>query len=191
MYTISVKVHGTAPLMQHRYPVPDLKSMTKGGRLQTGAIDYTQEWRAYIYANSDGIYQPAAHFDGAMVKAAVNYKISGKRGKTYKDLFKATVFVTPEEIPFSMPIPDELDTDADKPLYLDMRPVVVNRSRVVRIRPTFSPGWELEFTIEVIDDSIAPELVQDILVLAGKTCGIGDFRPKFGRFSVIKFEVQN
>jgi len=190
MYTIDVTVKGVAPLMQHRFPVPELAMMTKGGKLQTGAVDYTQEWRNYLYVNPDGeIFQPATHFESAMIRAAVNYKITGKRGKTYKDLFSAAVFVTPEQILHGINEPDELDADADKPLYLDMRPVVVNRARVVRIRPTFSPGWELSFTIEVIDDSINAELIHDVLSLAGKTVGIGDFRPKFGRFMVTKFEV--
>jgi hypothetical protein len=189
MYTISVHVQGTAPLMQHRFPIPDLDDMSKGGTKVTGAKDYTQEWREYFYATKDGeIYQPAAHFEAAMVKAAVNFRITGKGRKTYKDLFRAAVFVTPEQIPHGVKVPDELDTDADKTLYLDMRPVVVVRARVVRIRPTFKAGWKLNFQIEVIDDQIAPELVNDVLLLAGKSVGIGDFRPKFGRFMVTKFD---
>ena len=190
MYTVDVKVRGTAPLIQHRFPIPELDDMSKGGTVRTGAKDYTREWCGYFYETPNGmIYQPAAHFEGAMVKSAVNFKITGRRGRTYKDLFRAAVFVTPDQIPHNIAVPDELDTDADKPLYLDVRPVVVNRARVVRIRPTFSAGWELEFTLEVIDDQINSELVQDVLALAGKTVGIGDFRPKFGRFSVARFEV--
>lgn len=190
MYTVEVKVKGDAPLMQHKFPMPELGDMTKGGTKSTGAKDYTEEWREYFYLAKDGgIYQPAEHFEGAMVKAAVGFKIAGKRGKTYKDLFRAAVFVSPEEIPHGVTEPKELDADADKRLYLDMRPVVVQRARVVRIRPTFKPGWELEFEIEVIDDQIQPALLQDVLTLAGKTVGIGDYRPKFGRFSVVKFEV--
>jgi hypothetical protein len=192
MYTIDVKIKGTAPLLQHRFPMPSLAAMSKGGIKHTGAIDYTKEWKQYFYANSAGeIYQPASHIEGAMIRAAVNFKIQGKRGKTYKDLFRATVFVTPDEIPHNgFTVPDELDTDADKPLYLDMRPVVVQRSRVVRIRPAFKTGWKLEFTIEILDDQVAPELVQDVLALAGKTVGIGDHRPRFGRFTVTRFEVR-
>lgn len=190
MYTIDVTVEGTAPLMQHRFPVPELADMSKGGKRQTGATDYTQEWREYFYADADGnIFQPSTHFEGAMVKAAVNYKIQGKRGKTYKDLFSAAVFVTPEQIPHGVKVPQECTTDGDEPLYLDVRPVVVNRARVVRIRPTFKPGWKLDFTIEVIDDSINAELINDVLTLAGKTVGVGDFRPKFGRFMVTRFQV--
>lgn len=192
MYMVSVKAKGVSPLMQHRFPMPTFEEMVKGGTKSTGAKDYTKEWKEYFYETKDGmIFQPAAHFEASMVKAAVNFKITGKRGKTYKDLFRAAVFVTPEEIPHNIPVPDVLDTDGDKPLYLDMRPVVVNRARVVRIRPTFKSGWELAFGIEVIDDQISPELVQDVLTLAGKTVGIGDFRPKFGRFSVIRFEVNH
>jgi len=190
MYTVDCKVKGVSPLIQHRFPIPDPEDASKGGRKSTGAIDYSEEWREYFYATAEGmIYQPATHFEGAMVKAAVNFKVVGKRGKTYKDLFSASVFVLPDQIPHNITVPDELGTDGDQPLYLDVRPVVVNRARVIRIRPAFSPGWILEFDIEVIDDQIHPELVHDILTLAGKTVGIGDFRPKFGRFEVIRFEA--
>ncbi len=176
--------------MQHRYPLPDLATMGKGGHKQTGAMDFSQEWRNYFYATTGGeIFQPSSHFEGAMTKAAAGFRITGKRGKTYKDLFQSAVFVAPDQIPFGFKVPDELDTDGDKPLYLDMRPVVVNRARVVRIRPTFKAGWSLEFEITVIDDQISPEMVQDVLILAGKTVGIGDFRPRFGRFSVVGFDV--
>jgi hypothetical protein len=168
MYTIEVQVEGTAPLMQHRFPMPTLEELGEGGKIQTGAKDYTQEWREYFYTDDEGnIYQPASHFEGSMVKAAVNFKITGKRGKTYKDLFKAAVFVTPEAIPHGVKVPDELTTDGDAPLYLDMRPVVVQRSRVVRIRPTFKTGWKLEFNIEVVDDQIPAPMVNEVLALAG------------------------
>lgn len=191
MYTVECRITGAAPLMQHRYPMPDLATLAKGGKKSSGAKDYTQEWREYLYATKDGqIYQPAVHIEGALAKAAVNFKVTGKRGKSYADLFKAALFVSPDELPHGIQVPDELDTDADKVLYLDMRPVVVQRARVVRIRPCFKPGWSLDFTITVIDDELPSEIVQDALTLAGKAVGIGDFRPRFGRFSVARFEVQ-
>ncbi len=190
MYTVNCRVVGTAPLMQHRYPMPDFASLGKGGKRTTGEKDYTQEWREYLYTTKDGmIYQPAVHFEGAMIKAAINFKIKGKRGASYKDLFKAALFIGPDEIPHNIPVPEELDADADKPLYLDARPVVVQRARVVRIRPVFKAGWTLDFEITVIDDELPADVVQDALTLAGKAVGVGDFRPRFGRFSVARFEV--
>jgi hypothetical protein len=47
----------------------------------------------------------------------------------------------------------------------------------------------LNFIINVIDDELPSGILQDVLVLAGKAVGIGDFRPKFGRFAVSQFEV--
>lgn len=191
MYEVGVKITGAAPLMQHRYPMPEFENLSKGGKKQTGAKDYTQEWREYLYCTKDGtIYQPAVHLEGALIKAAANFKIQGKRGASYKDLFKAALFISPDEIPHNIAVPDTLDTDADKPLYLDARPVVVQRARIVRVRPTFKAGWELEFIITVIDDELPSGIVQDALTLAGKAVGIGDYRPRFGRFSVSRFEVQ-
>lgn len=189
MFTVSTRVRGTAPLMQHRYPMPEFSTMSKGGKKVSGSIDYTTEWKQYFYAVDGQVVQPATHFEGALIKAASAFKVQGKRGMTYKDLFKSAVFVTPENIPHGIEVPAELDPDADKPLYLDVRPVVVQRARVVRIRPCFKAGWELEFEIECLDDQIAPELIQDVLTHAGKVVGIGDYRPRFGRFNVTGFEV--
>lgn len=191
MYTVSVQVEGISPLLQHKYPLPDFENLSKGGKQKTGEVNYSEEWRQYLYANADGeVYQPALHFDGAMVKAAAGYKIQGARGKTYKDLFKGNVFCSPDEILHGIKTPNTLDADADKPLYLDVRPVVVQRARVVRIRPAFKPGWKLDFEITVLDDQVPANVVNEVLSLAGRTVGIGDFRPRFGRFMVTRFEVQ-
>jgi hypothetical protein len=192
MYQVEVKVKGLSVLLQHRFPVPTYEEMGVGGKKQTGSKNYQQEWRESLYASEKGeIYQPANHFELSMVKAATNFKITGRRGKTYKDLVAANVVIDPERIPFGITVTenDDLTTDADQPLYLDLRPVVVNRGRIPRIRPAFKPGWELEFVINVLDDELPATMLQDILVLAGKTVGVGDYRPKFGRFAVVKFEV--
>ncbi len=191
MYTVSCSIEGIAPLMQHRFPMPDLATQRKGGTRSTGAKDYTIEWKDYFYAEPDGqIYQPASHLEGALINAAASFKVAGKRGKTYKDLFKANIFVDPQAIPHEgFMVPEELDTDADKPLYLDARPVVVQRARVVRIRPCFKAGWKLSFEIQVIDDEIQPSMLNDVIALAGRVVGIGDYRPRFGRFMVTEFET--
>lgn len=190
MYTVSISIEGMAPLMQHRFPVPDFEDLGKGGRRVTGEQDYSQEWKGYLYVTPDGeIYQPATHIDSAMVKAAAGYKIQGARGKTYKDLFKGNVFTSPETILHNVKAPETLDTDTGKQLYLDVRPVVVQRARVIRVRPCFAPGWNLAFEISVLDDQIPTNVVNEVLQLAGRTVGIGDFRPRFGRFMVTKFEV--
>ena len=120
---------------------------------------------------------------------AASFKVTGKRGKSYKDLVSANVVIDPEKIPFGIENPVDLDCDADKALYLDLRPVVIMRARVVRVRPAFKLGWTLNFTINVLDDELPSTMLQDILVLGGKTVGVGDYRPKFGRFAVTQWNV--
>lgn len=189
MYTVECTITGVAPLMQHRYPLPpDILNPTGATRV-TGSRDFSQEWRDYFYVTSEGtVYQPASHIEAALINAAKQFRITGKRGKSYGDLFKANVFVSPDALPHHATMPESLDLDADKALYLDARPVIVNRARVVRLRPTFKAGWSLSFEITVLDDQIAVDLLNDVLTLAGKAVGIGDYRPRFGRFLVSHFE---
>lgn len=189
MYTVECTVTGISPLMQHKYPMPPDVLNPKGAIRVSGSRDFSEEWREYLYSTAEGeIYQPAAHFEAALIKAAMQFRITGKRGKSYGDLFKANVFVSPDQISHHATIPESLDLDADKPLYIDARPVIVARARVVRLRPTFKPGWSLSFEINVLDDQIALDLLNDVLVLAGKAVGIGDYRPRFGRFMITRFE---
>ena len=193
MYTVDVVVKGVSPLMQNRFPMPDFTIATKGGHKHSGSIDYSAEWIEKLYMDSEGnVYQPASHISGTLKKAAASFKIQGGRGKTYKDLMDSAIVISPERIyheGIKMTDPTAVTPDADEPLYIDQRPVVVQRARVTRLRPALSPGWVLNFEIQVFDDQVPPEMLQEILSYAGKAVGIGDMRPKFGRFSVIKFEV--
>jgi len=111
-----------------------------------------------------------------MVKEAVNHKLAGK--KTYKDAFKAGVFVRPDLIPHK-----------NQAWTIDKRTAVIGTSRIWRCRPQFD-DWELDFTIEIRDERIQPALVKEVLTLAGLYVGIGDYRPRFGLFEVTRFDVQ-
>jgi len=189
MYQVEVTVKGTSVLLQHRFPMPDLATASKGAKRKSGAVDYSTEWRQALYVNADGqIYQPGLHFEASLVAAAAQFKITGARGKSYRDLLRSSVFVRPDEILHGLTAPESLTADADEKLYIDARPVVIQRSRIVRLRPAFKAGWQLSFTIECIDDQIHEDLLLDVLTLAGRTIGIGDHRPKFGRFAVVHFK---
>lgn len=78
--------------------------------------------------------------------------------------------VTPEELLLGLVAPaatTQLTTGPNQPLYFDCRPVVVQKSRVVHIRPVLAPGWQLTFTVEVFDNEVPFETVQEVLRLAG------------------------
>lgn len=45
-------------------------------------------------------------------------------------------------------------------------------------------GWTLEFTCDFDDNTIAEKSLVEAIEAAGRVCGIGGWRPKFGRFTV-------
>ena len=185
MRSVEVKIQGLSPLLQHRYVFTDEKE--EAAKRKTGKKDYSEEWKSALYWDDDlGIIQPATHIEAAMIKAAVDFQIVGKGKKTYKDLFKSAVFVTPDYIPHGLKGTREGLVKEGR-ISIDKRLVRVNNSGVERLRPILK-DWVLEFTIEVHDDQVSLDTVHQVLEHAGRYVGIGDFRPKFGRFSVLRFE---
>jgi len=174
MKKFKVKIRGVAPLLQHRFPETE---EDKPQRRKVGVLDWSKEVEEALYKKSDGtVYEPSTHIEGAMIKAASNFQIPGRGKKTYKDLFKSAVFVEPLEIPLE-----------PQKYTVDRRPVVMPGGRIVRSRPKFE-NWGLTFDVIVTEEELRAETVKNILIYAGNYIGIGDFRPKFGRFEVVEFK---
>ena len=106
------------------------------------------------------------------------HKENASNKKTYKDVIKGGVFVTPDEI-----------LHKNQKWTIDRRSAVnpSTRGRVMVNRPVF-PNWTLDFDLNVIDDRAEIPVIKEILEYAGLYVGIGTFRPKFGRFEVKKFQ---
>ena len=137
-----------------------------------------QAERGAYRLDDGGLCQPAEHIYQALCKAAAQFRVPGQGKKTYKDAIKGNVLIDPEFIPHG--------TDTYK---IDSRPVRIGRARVVRSRPHL-PNWSLTFAVQLIDaDAVPGEVLNSILVAAGQSVGIGDYRPRFGRFSVTKFKA--
>lgn len=176
MRKVNVKIKGIVPLLQNRF-VGEEESASE----RTGVIDHSEDWKQALYSDEKiGIYEPSEHVWGAMIKAASNFQIPGRGKKTYKDLIKSGLVIEPDKIPLSKKEPDEIDK----------RPVVVRGSRIIRQRPMMKEGWELSFAINILEEQLQPEVVKRILEHAGRYVGIGDFRPRFGRFEVVEFKEE-
>ena len=172
-YIIEVKIEGTSPLLQHRY---DTAEKEKKSTRKAGSVDYSKEVEKAVYRDEKGVvYQPASHIEGALMKAAVNFQIAGKGKKTYKDLTKMVIVE-----PFAIP-------HLQGKFEIDKRPVVINRARIIRCRPRFDK-WSLKFTMMVQEEQLPIEVLQEILEYAGRYIGVGDYRPRFGRFRIVEFK---
>ena len=74
--------------------------------------------------------------------------------------------------------------------YIDRRRVTVQRAGITRHRPAFMQGWRAQHQLMVLTPEYIPPLtLLDVLTMAGKLVGVGDFRPTYGRFAVTKFDV--
>lgn len=173
MKQINVEITGLAPLLQNRFPMEEHGHNTS--RATKKVYNPEEEAKKCLYQRDEKIFQPAEHIYQSMVRAATDFKFSGK--KTFKDVITSGIVVEPEEIPL---ISDKYEIDA--------RAVVIQRARVMKWRPRFNK-WKLKFNIIILDDTnISPMNVKEILEKAGSTKGIGDYRPRFGRFTVTEFK---
>ena len=59
--------------------------------------------------------------------------------------------------------------------------VRVGTARLMRTRPRF-PEWAADLAIDFLPQLLNPQDVRNFLVTAGEQVGIGDWRPRFGRF---------
>jgi hypothetical protein len=173
----AVEIEGVEPgLLQHRFSgatVKGLLDVVKSSSRQKHTPE--EEAKMVAYLTVDGtLVQPGEHIFQAMVKASSEYIMRGKR--TYKDAVKGNVYILPELIPHRS---NEYEIDA--------RRVVIQKASIVRHRPLLRE-WGLSFTVRVMDDTIPDEVIHQILQKAGQSYGIGDFRPRFGKFAVTKFE---
>ena len=143
-------------------------------------------WRAQVQQEQE-LEQERAVQEAVNCQAKQNGAQDGaKKSRLGKD-FAAAVFVSEHEavIHHRKSGKSKEDIYAD-PAFTIRKGVKVQLARIIRIRPMIPSGWWLHCTIE-FDESIVNEAqVLASTQEAGSLCGIGDWRPKFGRFSVEK-----
>jgi hypothetical protein len=183
MKKFKVKIKGISPMLHARHPSPKeeediLKRSAKGGKKLKSLSDQ-EAYDMHAYKNKKGEWiQPAEMIEAAMVKAAVAFKMEGK--KTFKDAIKAGIIISPVEIVHKN----------QKDWYMDCRwgKNPNTRGAIWVVRPRLD-DWELEFTLELLlDERVSDDVVEEILKYAGLFVGIGAWRPKFGRFEVKSFK---
>lgn len=67
--------------------------------------------------------------------------------------------------------------------HVDSRSVKVTTSKVTRTRPSFN-NWSVEAEFIVDTDVLSVDDLTMITRNAGLMCGLGDYRPRFGRYEV-------
>ena len=183
MKKIQVTIKGLAPILQARHPSPKEEAIILKRSVQakkkTKDLTDKEAYEMRAYKTKDGLYyQPSEMVEAAMVKAAVNYRLEGK--KTYKDLIKSGIIISPAE----------LIHKEQKKWKVDARWGVNKNTRgaIWVVRPRIDT-WEIDFTMEILqDERIDTDIAKEILSYAGLYVGVGAWRPKFGRFEITKWK---
>lgn len=177
-YSVKVKIEGTAPMLFHRWnceSVAEKAAAAKGSKAKK-----SDDTESYVYRNEAGdLCVPGEYLRQAIIHAAKYVQDPRSPRKSAMDLFKAGVVMHTELASLGT-------KDWD---FMDQRRVVVQRNGITRHRPAMNKGWKASFEIEIIlPEYITRSLLQSVLMNAGRLIGLGDFRPTYGRFSVIHFD---
>lgn len=180
-YTVAFTLEGTSGLLYHRWSVEAVAE--KAAAKKGSATKKTDNVESYTYRCDDGTLGiPTEWVRMAIVTAAKFRQDPRSPRKSAMDLYKAAVVPLTEIVPTGKTTWD----------YIDQRRVAVQRSGVTRMRPALLKGWRADFEMLVqVPEYVAPSDLLDVLTNAGRLCGLGDFRPTYGRFAVVHFGVKN
>lgn len=178
-FTVEVTIEGSADILFHRWnpeAVDEKSAAAKGSKAKK-----TDNIESYVYRDDAGfICIPGEYLRGAIVGAAKFRQDPRSPRKSAMDLFKAAVVsLTPLA-----------SLGAKKWDYEDKRRVVVQRNGINRTRPAMKVGWRATFLLMVtLPEYVSPQMLNEVISTAGRIGGLGDFRPTYGRFSVVSYRV--
>lgn len=187
-YQATVRIEGTAALLCHRWSDESVAAKAKAAK--GSAAKKTDDIASYVYRTPDGnVGLAGTQLFGSIAgpQGAAKFRQDPRSPrKSALDLFRAAVVVLDDVSPLMRDGQPCATWD-----YLDSRRVMVQRAGITRVRPAFMPGWTCEFNLMVnLPAYVPPTLLLEVIVDAGRLCGVGDFRPSFGRFAVTSFESQ-
>jgi hypothetical protein len=117
---------------------------------------------------------------GEVVEATlINAAKKIKRGKQAQ-----AGMMCPGNFPLIYDGPQNLDKLWEDPRFHLTTGVKVQRNRIMRTRPRFNE-WEVKIDVQFDPQMLNPSEIEAIVKRAGEEVGFCDWRPKFGRFSVV------
>jgi len=189
MKTISTVWTGIRPLVMHNARLCDpadsfvreIRAITAKGSKKLTDDDYLRrdklEWQAGLYWDSDlGPIVPSDNIESTI-------RAGARKSRLGKDV-EAVVFCSESVVKLEYPGPRDKEKLYASGDFVLRKSVVVQTSRLMRVRPMFPTGWKLSFSIDYDEAVISYEALVRAMIDAGSLCGLGDHRPKFGRFTV-------
>jgi hypothetical protein len=176
---------GGAALLQHNERLADpldefareLKNLSgKRGKTDAEHLALARvEFMGGLYTNGNGPCVPADNVLACLTEAA-------RRRKRGKDVDRG-VFPLAEEVDLLYDGPrDPDDLWKERETFSLRKGVGIQGKKVTRTRPLF-PEWAAEFPLEIDPDVFDIDTLQAVALDAGRYIGLGDRRPRMGRFA--------
>lgn len=175
-YAVSIK--GDSDYLYHRFNVEEYEKKSKAPKNSRQKKEFDLE--TLVYRDDKGYLSiPGVQFKSALVGAAKFKQDPRSPRKSASDLCKATILVTTLQA----------SVNQKKWDYEDKRRVLVQRNAIPRVRPALRAGWEASFEVtSVMPEYIDHDFLYELCRNAGTFCGLGDFRPTYGRFYITNFK---
>lgn len=198
MKTIRTTWTGIRPLVMHNGLLADptnpytrrIKEICGKGSKKLTDADYEErdalEWLGALYFRGYGemltpegkaeLFMPSDNIERCI-------QLGAQKSRLGKDV-QAAVFCTEAEIPLQFEGPKDLSKLQADPRFSLRKGVKVTTSRIIRVRPMLPTSWKVTFGLEFDESIVNEKSLIKAMNDAGALVGLGDWRPKFGRFIV-------
>lgn len=183
MRTVTVQIQGVSPYSQSK--MHDTPKLDK----ETPDAYERRTWREKMTTDANGmVVIPAMAFKQALPVAArkLGKQIPGRGKSTYTKFFEADVICVNDA-----PLGVAKDAVDSVTINANSDGVRGSGKRVKRIFPQI-PEWHTSAQFMIFDDTVTPEVFEEVFAAAGMGVGVGRFRPENGglngRFRAVHFD---
>lgn len=178
------KITGVTPLLLHNGiladPMNEIAKMMKAvsGKKDKTEADYAElshlEWYGSLYVHDGKLCLPSEMLEACLLESAKKKKkgIQAKAG-----------IIVPNEAPLEYPGPQNVDEMWKSGEFIHKIGVRVQRNKVIRTRAILKE-WRANVTVHYLPSLLNKSDIAAFFETAGSIVGLGDWRPKFGRFTV-------
>jgi hypothetical protein len=172
-----ITIEGHADYLCHAWNDDAVEAKSKAAKGSRAKKE--DDIESYVYRNDKGeLCIPGSQFRASLFNAARFIQDPRSPRKSAMDLFKAgIVSLTPLA-----------STGLKTWDYIDRQRVVVQRNAISRHRPALRAPWRATFvTMVTVPEYISRSMLQQVATRAGQLCGVGNYRPTYGRYGIVSF----
>lgn len=179
-YLATFQLQGSSDFLFHRWNCEAVNEKAKAAK--NSKAKKQDDVESYVWRNDQGeLCVPGEYVRQSVIHAAKYRQDPRSPRKSAMDLFKAGVVSLTQIATLGK---SEWD-------YLDTRRVTIQRQGINRSRPAMKAGWKADFELQILTpEYIDQHFLYDVLSMAGRLVGVGDFRPTYGRFNIVEFSVR-